>query len=391
VADVVGARLTRRDITFGVMLGHVASAPAWPDTRAKPATPLVALEQAVLPALRRPPCVVSFSGGLDSSLILAVAVAVARREGLPDPVPVTWRFTDAPRADESSWQDLVIRALKIDSWQILRAEDDLDIVGPIARRLLNRHGPLHPVNVHLHLPISEMATGGSLLTGAGGDQILAGRGRPAATSSSAARRIARRVRKASRLAHPVDEPFPWLHREVSQELRRCYRAERRHEPRCLCHRVAWHTSRRDLATTCSSLELIARDHDVALANPLLDNNFLAALTTHAGCTWSPTRNEILAEIAGHAVPAVVIAPRPKARFLEVFLRDPTKQFVRDWNGAGIDEDLVDGVALRELWSKWPIPPGTAPLVQYVWWVTGGSGSVLPRGAVVPPAATKGPR
>ena len=41
-----------------------------------------ALEAAVLPALQRPPCLVSFSGGRDSSAVLAVAADVARRHGL---------------------------------------------------------------------------------------------------------------------------------------------------------------------------------------------------------------------------------------------------------------------------------------------------------------------
>ena len=49
-------------------------------------TVLSAVEDAVLPAVSRPPCVVTFSGGRDSSLVLAVATRVARREGLPDPI-----------------------------------------------------------------------------------------------------------------------------------------------------------------------------------------------------------------------------------------------------------------------------------------------------------------
>ena len=94
-------RPTPFDIASGTVLGVGP-----PTLRAVPPVapdPLAALGRAVLPALRRPPCVVSFSGGLDSS-VLAVAVRMARWEGLPDPVPVTWRFTGAPRADESSWQ-----------------------------------------------------------------------------------------------------------------------------------------------------------------------------------------------------------------------------------------------------------------------------------------------
>jgi asparagine synthase (glutamine-hydrolysing) len=66
------------------------------------ADPVTELERVVVPALRRPPCLVSFSGGHDSSLVLAAAARAARRERLPAPIPVTWRVRDAPAAEESA-------------------------------------------------------------------------------------------------------------------------------------------------------------------------------------------------------------------------------------------------------------------------------------------------
>ena len=70
--------------------------------------PLEALEAAVLPALQRPPCLAMFSGGRDSSLVLAVASRVARREGLAEPIPTTQVFPDFPETDEARWQKLVL-------------------------------------------------------------------------------------------------------------------------------------------------------------------------------------------------------------------------------------------------------------------------------------------
>ena len=60
--------------------------------RSEYSSPRAALEAVVLRALLRPPCLVSFSGGRDSSLVLAIASDVARRHGLPLPVPATNRF-----------------------------------------------------------------------------------------------------------------------------------------------------------------------------------------------------------------------------------------------------------------------------------------------------------
>src|ERR1700712_343258 len=60
---------TMLEIASGVVLGQLLtsgqSAPRDPSL-----SPMRALEMAVLPALTRPPCRVSFSGGMDSSFVL---------------------------------------------------------------------------------------------------------------------------------------------------------------------------------------------------------------------------------------------------------------------------------------------------------------------------------
>jgi asparagine synthase (glutamine-hydrolysing) len=318
------------------------------------------MERAILPALLRPPCMVSFSGGMDSSFVLAIAARIARREGLPVPIPVTWRFKDAPRAEESAWQDRVVDALRLDDRTVLHAGDDLDLVGPVAQRLLGRHGVLHPVNVHLHLPLVEAAAGGSLLTGAGGDQVLSRRRRRAITRSRAL--VPGGLAAAVRCRH--HDPCPWLRPTVARRVHRAFRAEMLAGQRAPKGRIAWPAGRRDLQMTCSSLAAVAADHDVRLVNPLLDADVLLALT--APGLEGLSRAELLSAVAPADLPAAVVAPRPKAYFREVFLRDPTRRFVGSWDGRGVDEDLVDVDALARAWSVWPIPPGTAGLVQQAW-------------------------
>ncbi|WP_405089858.1 asparagine synthase-related protein [Micromonospora sp. NBC_01392] len=354
-------RPTARDVAYGVVLGLDPAAPT-PAGRPGPALPpLVALERAVLPALRRPPCLVSFSGGLDSSLVLAIAARVARREGLPDPVPVTWRFTDAPGAQETPWQAKIIAELDLTrQWQILQAGDDLDLVGPVARRLLTRYGQVHPPDRHLHLPIVELARGGALLTGVGGDQILAGWRRPPASLRARLGRLRAGLRR-----RPPD-PLPWLRPEVARQARRAFVAERRAEPHRLAARIAWHLRRRDLTMTRVGLAAIAADHDVLAVAPLLDERFAAALAARHGRLRSPSRRELLAAVADAALPPVIITPRRKATFDEVFLRAATRELVGAWDGSGVDDSLVDVAALRREWSRWRFDSRTAALVQQVW-------------------------
>ena len=335
-------------------------------------TPLAALERAMLPALQRPPCVVSFSGGMDSSFLLAVAARVARREGLPLPIPVTWRFADAPRAYETPWQERVVRELGLRDWTVLETDDELDLVGPVAQRMLTRHGYLHPPNLHLHLPIVESAVGGALMTGVGGDQVLAGWRRPG--RRTAVRTLRDRVPGrlvALRQQRRGMDARPWLRPAVSRQAAAALRAELRAEPHRLDRRIAWHGGRRRLLLTCAGLTALGADAGVAVVNPLVDPGFLASLA--ADVRGLPlTRAELLHRMAGDVLPEAATALRPKAHFLEVFLREPTREFVRTWDGSGVDTDVVDPDALRTAWSRWPIPGGTGALVQQLWLATASS-------------------
>jgi Asparagine synthase len=328
--------------------------------------PLDALEKAVLPALQRSPCLVSFSGGSDSSFVLAVAARVAEREGLPAPVPVTWRFAGAPRAQETRLQEHVIAALSIKEWLHMSAEDDLDLVGPVAQRLLRRHSVLQPTNLHFHLPIMEMAAGGSVLTGAGGSQVLTGLRRLTSETTTHAVRSRLPGRLAAIVKQRSDDPYPWLRPAMS---RRVYRERRRDalaEPLDISERIAWNGRRRDLVTTCASLTAVASRLDVDLVNPFADPAFIAGLAHRVRGAGDLKRSDLLLAVSGGVFPTAATMPRPKAHCREAFFRDATRDFVSSWDGTGADPSLVDIDALRELWSGWPIPAGTAGLVQQLW-------------------------
>ncbi len=327
-----------------------------------PADPLVALERAIRPALLRTPCLVSFSGGLDSSLILAVAVRVARREGLPDPVPVSWRFTDAPRADESASQDAIINELRLQDRVRMTAYDELDLIGPIAMATLT-DGPVNPPNRHLLQPMLDLAPGGSLLTGFGGDQILSGWLRP--PHRTRWRRLKNRVPAdlRARIARHRTAPLAWLHAPVARRVWAARLRDVAAEPVALDPRVRWHAHRRGLISAVAALRHLARRSGVELGLPLVDPAFVDSLARFGGGRPAPSRPELIAAFAGAAIPAVVGGARPKARFGDVFFRGPTRDFVSQWDGTGVDPTLVDVDRLRALWSTWPIPPLTAGLVQ----------------------------
>ena len=108
---MTGLRPSPLEIAAGRMFGEHEGAQGIGKADDGTLSPLAALEAAILPALARPPCLVSFSGGRDSSSVLAAATRAAAREGLDPPVPVTLRLRDAPMSDEAEWQELVVRDL----------------------------------------------------------------------------------------------------------------------------------------------------------------------------------------------------------------------------------------------------------------------------------------
>ena len=160
-------RLDGLELASGLVIGH-DSGPALAVTEMGP-SPRQALEDALEKSLRRPPCVVQFSGGRDSSAVLALASLVARRSDLPLPIPVTLVFPGMAETDEGEWQELVIRHLGLPDWQRLFLTDEMDLVGPFAANLLLEFGPTYPSNGHFIAPVLEVASGGTLLTGVGGD------------------------------------------------------------------------------------------------------------------------------------------------------------------------------------------------------------------------------
>ena len=320
----------------------------------------------MLPALRRGPCFVSFSGGRDSSAVLAAATQVARREGLGDPVPLTIRSAGAPRSDETEWQERVVSHLGIGDWIRIEVADELDAVGPYAQRVLERHGLLWPFNVHFHLPMLEQAAGGTLFTGVGGDELWA---------SSHARRERLRRRALGLAPHalqgralarnrPID--YPWLRPDGIREAKRVAGAHAASEPWRLLPRMRWYRGQDSMATGLRALELIAADAGATIEHPLLDARLWGAVAAAAPRGGFRDRETALLAVAGGVLPAETVSRRTKASFDAIFFHEHSRAFVRDWDGAGVPERIVDAAALRDHWREESPDAHSYTLLQAVW-------------------------
>ena len=345
---------------------------------ASAADPVTAFAESIFPALERPPCIVSFSGGRDSSLVLAVAVDLARREGLPLPVPVTVRFTADPASSEDEWQQSVISHLGLDDWVRVDVADDLDCIGPAARRILLRHGILWPANVHFHVPQLERARGGSVVTGVGGDEVF---------SLSGWERIHRVLGRKAR-PEPKDllrlgaalAPLPlrrritiarnevaldWLTPDAQRTVIAALAEEAAAEPVRWRRRFDWLTSLRYLEIGQRSLDLVARDWDVQMNHPFLAPAFVAALASLPGERRFAGRTEALAALFAGVLPPGLESRSSKAVFADALWGSASRAFASGWDGSGVDAALVDVDALRRRWQA-DRTPGPHTLLQSLW-------------------------
>jgi hypothetical protein len=387
VPSTAGKGMTPLELVSGTVRGIDPTATPLP--AAPPGlTTRAALEEVVRRALQRPPCVVSFSGGRDSSAMLAVATHVARREGLPLPIPVTLRLPGSPDAQEDSWQELVLRHLGMEDWVRLPFDDELDALGPYAQAVLNRHGLLWPANAYFHLPIAGQAPGGTVITGFGGDELLTQDPLCLRVNLVVGGKVRFQGRDVLRLAaffgpkpvrragtrHRLKDvpPLPWLRleaqRSVTADEVNCLLAEPVRWD-AMIDQAWWRTRYRRVADF--SLNQVASLHDTAVCNLFTDALVLAAIAREGGRTGFPSRTAAMRHLVGDLLPEQLIARSSKAVFTGAFWNRHSAAFAAEWDGSGVDPDLVDVAKLRQMWLGIEGSPDfrTFPLLQSAWLAT----------------------
>lgn len=324
-----------------------------------------ALAASLLSGLQRPPCVVAFSGGRDSSALLALATEVARREGLALPLPVTLRFPGEKAADESDWQELVMRHLGLSDWIRLEYEDELDYVGPVARRVLHEHGLLWPANAYVHLPMLEQAGSGSLVDGVDGDSIFSSGFSPAIDllrlRTRPSREVLSNLRTAMRRRETRRErllgggPFlPWLTPEADAEAIALLAGDASSEPFSYARRLSWIMASRYIAVLQATAELLAARTGTLVVRPFLDPAFLGAWGSELGRTGFRGRTHAMWTLFGDLLPARVIERQDKGMYWH-YWGSYSLALAATWQGEGVDESYVDHDRLRLSWQSRELP------------------------------------
>ncbi len=272
------------------------------------------LEAAIRPFLVRSPCVVGFSGGRDSSVLLAVAAGLAAREGLEPPIPVSLRFP-YPETQESDWQELVVKHLGLSTWLRVGCRDELDLLGPIAAQGLRRHGGLYPPNIHITALLARSAAGGSVLTGAGGDDVFGGW--PWYSLSDAlARRRRPRLRDWRQAVHALAPSWlrreylrrrralllPWLRGDLRREVAERTASDLSARPRSWNRRLDWLARSRLWRATAWSAAQLGADQGVLIGSPLIDPAYMRAVGREGGRAGWGDRTATMGALFGDLLP-----------------------------------------------------------------------------------------
>jgi hypothetical protein len=341
--------------------------------------PRIVLESILRAALRHPPCVIGFSGGRDSSALVALAADVARREGLQAPIAATNVFPGDTQAAESHWQELLVRHVGLQAWERLRFTEELDVVGPVAAPLLRRFGPTFPFNGHFGMPSVALAAGGSYLTGVGGDElfepneltrparVLTGQVRPERRDLVPLLRLATPTRVRAQRLKRMLPPEPWLRPEAAERFLADIATTLARQRLWYDDQIRFDVWReRSRAALQRTLGAFAATVGVEMVHPFEDSTFLRSVAVHRGHAGWRTRAHAMAELFGDVLPAEIVNRTSKASFDTIFFNEPSRMFARAWDGRGVDTTIVDVERLRAAWSAPTVDARSLSLLQAAW-------------------------
>lgn len=376
----LSSQLSRLEVAAGLVAGPRRSARPSPDAPGETARQV--LESIALAALERPgPTLVAFSGGRDSSTLLAVALHAARRNGLPPPIPLTLKFPGAPETEEGVWQERVLRHLGVDDW--VRRPGDFDVLGPSARKQLLRHGLLWPPNASGIAEMLQVVGEGTLLVGLFGDGVLGGwrwgrvqlalRGRASSRHLLWALHAALPVRgRAALVDARWQSNLRWLTGRAAADFRRLRVHEAAAEPARYGERWRWYLGRRYHEVLVDTYRRLAEAEPGALVLPYGEATFLRALSRDGRPAGFADRAAALRHLAGDLLPDAVIERTTKATFQGPTWGPAARAFIHDWDGSGIDHEFVDADRLAEQWrTESPHAASMLPL-QAAWLARRGS-------------------
>jgi asparagine synthase (glutamine-hydrolysing) len=213
------------------------------------------------------------------------------------------------------------------------------------------------------VPIYEVARGGTVITGLGGDGVFSSwrwklvdellarpwKARVAHLRTAGSALMPKSVRER-RAARRWDMPPPWLRPEARHEVTRLWAQHNARQPVSWRGYVDYIARARYHALMLETLSRLAEGSGARTFHPMLDPAFLSAL----GAEWRPgrfsSRTDVMHYLFADLLPAEMVSRPTKGEFTQAFFGQKSREFAREWDGAGgVDESLVDPERLRSFW------------------------------------------
>ena len=319
---------------------------------------------------------VCFSGGRDSSAVLALAVDVARRRGVALPIPVTLRFSQHPESNESEWQHMVIDHLGLDEWMVIERAD-ADLLDPAITAMLSERGLFYPSQIGSYLPIVTAAAGGVLLTGEGGDESFGGWqfraalhpiewGPRSAAKAAAVIALTHGPSSLKRWYRQRGYQSPWLTEAGRAAAEAALDEPSEIEPMAWRRYLAWAFARRSWHLAQHTFELVGNASECHIAHPLAEPSLLASLASRWSRRGPGDRTDVMAAVVGDLLPSRIVERDDKAILASVFVGERATSFIDQWDGLGLDTEWVDADALRDVWRRRYPYVGSFNLLHQAW-------------------------
>jgi len=377
-APIAPVGLSALDLACGMPLGQVAGAP--PPALRRDRTLEQVVDEMHCRLLAHGPLYVAFTGGRGSTASLALSVNHARRHGHELPIPVTVRypgiFTDA----ELRHQERIIAHLRLDRWERVSVAEDLDLVGPLAARVLSRTGAVWPAHAYTLVPLMERAREGLLTIPTGSSDffgfwrwaplasVLAGRRRPTARDLmlllASLLPAGWRTRLALRRGYPP--PMPWLRPDAERHARKLLAARQAMVPLRFDQAVLTQSTHRCFAVGAQTVQRLAEMTGARVLEHLYEREWLGGFAAAGGWRGFGTSRELFARLAGHLLPPGALAPPTRADLTPVLFGAYSRGFAESWSGGGLDPELIDAERLRAVWLSERPDARSACLLQYAW-------------------------
>lgn len=322
---------------------------------------------------------VLFSGGRDSSAVLATATAVCRRLGADDPTTVTAVYPNDPATDEYEWRREVLKHLRLTNAVEVEITTERRMLSSQTRSSLEAWGTVWPPAVHTQSRYFDVSPRAVFLTGEGGDGVIdGGRITPLTLVVSDFPRVSKRLLAAAahsltpdaihmanqRRAWATGHTWPWVRPERRNQVAGALVSPR--------GPLNWGASRlhvplqRSVQLVLQNTVVAARRVGADLRHPLLDAHFLTALAGEGGTWGYRGRTDAFRRLFGDLLPDQVLARTTKAAFNTSRWGDGERDFASSWTGTGVDHDIIDYKLLREEWLSESPHPVAQFLVHDAW-------------------------